>query len=80
MLNVILYSTSACHLCDLAEQMLLEEGEAGAPLSIEKVDISESDELFARYGLLIPVLRLEDGRELGWPFSPNQLREFIGPG
>jgi hypothetical protein len=52
--------------------------------SVEEVDISESDELFERYGLTIPVLRLEDGledgRELNWPFNEETLRRFLGQG
>jgi hypothetical protein len=41
------------------------------------VDISESDVLFARYGVTIPVLQHPDGRELNWPFSAPQLRDFL---
>ncbi len=67
-----LFSTSACHLCDIAEGLLLEAG-----VMFEKVDISDSDELFERYGVLIPVLRRPDGKELNWPFSPGQLRAFM---
>jgi hypothetical protein len=44
---------------------------------LDKVDIADSDELFERYGLLIPVLRHADGRELRWPFDPAQLRLFL---
>lgn len=46
-------------------------------LAFEKVDISTSDQLFERYGVRIPVLRHADGRELDWPFSIEQLGEFI---
>jgi hypothetical protein len=76
-----LYSTSACHLCDIAEQMLqLQQNlqqQAGTPFDFDKVDISESDLLFELYGVLIPVLRHPDGRELNWPFSPEQLEQFL---
>jgi len=76
-----LYSTSACHLCDIAEQMLqLQQNlqqQAGTPFDFDKVDISESDLLFELYGVLIPVLRHLDGRELNWPFSPEQLEQFL---
>ncbi len=68
-----LYSTSACHLCELAAGLLEQVGE-----DFCEVDISESDALFARYGLTIPVLRTEDGRELNWPFTAEDLREFLG--
>ena len=67
-----LYGTSACHLCEQAAAMLRQ---AGADFS--EVDISESDALFERYGLLIPVLRAQQGEELNWPFSGAELRQFL---
>jgi len=69
----VLYGTSACHLCEIAEAML--EGQGAV---FDKVDISTSDDLFERYGVRIPVLRRPDGRELGWPFSETELAEFLG--
>ena len=67
-----LYGTSACHLCELAAALLMA---AEAPF--EEVDISESDALFERYGLTIPVVRREDGRELNWPFDEEALARFL---
>ena len=75
--HFILYSTSACHLCEVAEGMLLELRSSGGEVSYDKCDIADSDQLFARYGLRIPVLVHPDGRELGWPFDLASLREFI---
>ena len=72
-----LFGTSACHLCELAEDMLEAIRQAEPGIIVEKVDISASDELFERYGVVIPVLRDPLGRELGWPFTAAQLREFI---
>jgi hypothetical protein len=72
----ILYGTSACHLCELAEDLLQARPE-GERVAYEKCDISESDELFARYGLTIPVLASPDGRELCWPFTASQLQQFL---
>ena len=57
--------------------MLLEEQALLPGLALEKVDISDNDELFQRYGLLIPVLRRDDGSELRWPFDQQQLRRFL---
>jgi hypothetical protein len=85
-MQFILYGTSACHLCEIAEQMLqlqqnsqqqVASAPGGTPFDFDKVDISESDLLFERYGVLIPVLRHPDGRELNWPFSPEQLEQFL---
>lgn len=67
-----LYGTGACHLCELAADML---SQAGVPF--EEVDISESDVLFERYGVIIPVLRKEHGEELHWPFGGETLQRFL---
>lgn len=79
MKNFILYGTSACHLCELAQQLLELQQQVGGEFDFEfdAVDISESDDLFERYGLLIPVLQHPDGRELNWPFSADQLGVFL---
>ena len=42
------------------------------------VDIADDDELFGRYGWLIPVLRAPRGGELRWPFDGEQLAAFMG--
>ena len=73
-----LYGTSACHLCELAEELLVAHCRDNPAVAFEKVDISGSDVLFERYGVRIPVLRDAGGRELGWPFTAAQLREFTG--
>ena len=75
--GLTLYGTTACHLCELAEQILQYHHENIAQLSYAKKDISESDELFLRYGVRIPVLRRADGEELGWPFNAMQLGSFL---
>lgn len=72
-----LYGTSACHLCDTAEQMLRMQLAEGATFVYIKTDISDCEVLFERYGLRIPVLQHPDGRELGWPFSAAQLAGFL---
>ena len=69
---ITLYGTSACHLCEIAEEMLQGTGK-----EFTKVDIAESDELFERYGVTIPVLRRDDGQELNWPFSAEALAGFL---
>ncbi len=69
---LILYGTSACHLCELAAALLDAAG-----LVYEEVDISEDDALFERYGVTIPVLRRADGMELNWPFDEEALARFL---
>jgi hypothetical protein len=72
-----LYGTSACHLCETAAGMLTAQMAAAQDVDFEEVDISESELLFERYGLRIPVLQHPDDRELNWPFSPSQLQAFL---
>jgi hypothetical protein len=67
-----LFSTPGCHLCEIAESLLLPLIEHG--LMVELVDISESARLVDTYGLRIPVLRrVDSGAELDWPFSTEQV-------
>ena len=72
-----LYGTSACHLCEIAEEMLQALREQGRGVEFEKVDIADSDSLFERYGLVVPVLCDSQGRELFWPFDLEGLCRFI---
>ena len=79
MVRLILYSTSACHLCEQALDLL--QSLAGSSWTLEVVDISESDTLFERYGLTIPVLRREDtGAELNWPFHAQDVARLLRQG
>jgi hypothetical protein len=72
-----LYGTSACHLCEQAESMLVNQLATFVNTGCEQVDIAESDALFERYGLRIPVLQHPDSRELDWPFTDGQLQAFL---
>lgn len=73
---LILYTTSGCHLCEQA-QALVVELQAEFSLTLVPVEISEDASLLEIYGIRIPVLRREDGSELGWPFDRDALREFL---
>ncbi len=69
-----LYGTYGCHLCDEAEVLC----RAHPGLEPRKIDIAEDDELMARYGIRIPVLRdPASERELGWPFDSVSLQTFL---
>ena len=76
--HLLFYTTVGCHLCDQAKAIYQ------ATLNpdffwVETVDIANSDALIERYGVRIPVIRHEpSGRELGWPFGPEELVEFLG--
>ena len=75
--GLVLYGTSACHLCEVAQDMLEHHHKNCAEIDYSSLDISESEELFQAYGLKIPVLRRADGLELDWPFSLEELTAFL---
>jgi len=72
---LILYQRDDCQLCDLAIEVLAE-ARAG---DFQSVFIDDDEELEARYGIRVPVLRQSDGRELGWPFDAGAVRAFLAP-
>ncbi|MCV6589929.1 MAG: glutaredoxin family protein [Marinobacterium sp.] len=76
MKTLVLMTTAGCHLCEVAEQLIVETLTTGCV--VEAQDIAESDALIDQYGIRIPVLVCEQsGVELGWPFDQTQLAEFI---
>ncbi len=76
-MELFFYTTSQCHLCELAEALLVNTP-MQAPVPVDVVDIAQSEELVQRYGTRIPVLRRSDtGQELDWPFDRDQLLTFL---
>ncbi len=76
--TIELLGTSACHLCDEAQYLLLPVIEKTG-VSIQLLDIAEhvdSEALIAEYGLRIPVLR-QGTRELNWPFTAEQVELWL---
>lgn len=71
-MQIRLYGTQGCHLCDEARAMLEQTGVAYA-----YIDIIDDDGLFARLGMRIPVIMRIDGAELGWPFDIFALARFL---
>ena len=76
-MELLFYTTSQCHLCELAEALLVSTT-MPEPISVDVVDIAQSVELVEHYGTRIPVLRRNDtGAELDWPFTRDQLLTFL---
>lgn len=72
-MKVLLYSAPHCHLCEQAEEVLQSAG-----VTAEHIDITQDDALLERYGMRIPVVqRADDETELGWPFDPEMLADFL---
>jgi hypothetical protein len=73
-MHVFLYTTPYCHLCEEAEMILNHIDQI---TSIQKIDIAQSEEMVEEYGVRIPVLRVQSGEELEWPFDQGQVLNFI---
>ncbi|MCX4187234.1 glutaredoxin family protein [Methylophaga sp. OBS4] len=71
-MQLILFTTAGCHLCELAFELLQDVGQS-QPIDIKTVEIGDDDDLVAQYGVLIPVVRFPDGDELNWPFSDQDI-------
>ena len=69
---LLFYTTAGCHLCEHAESILLAAG-----VHFSAVDIEEDLALIQRYGIRIPVVADEQGRELGWPFDGKALSHWL---
>lgn len=75
--RLILFGTSACHLCELAEELILVSLVLGS-YELRKVDIASEDDLLNKYGMFIPVLEQEGKAEaLYWPFDKEKLLDFL---
>lgn len=77
--TLILYTTVGCHLCEQARDLLWPHLSVTG-WQLQEVDIADSDVLIERYGVRIPVIARSLGNrevELGWPFTAEQLREFL---
>ncbi len=72
-MRLTLYSTWGCHLCEQAEQLLLQAGLAGA---VEIIDIVDDPAAFERYRVHIPVFKVNE-QELFWPFDLVQIQQLL---
>lgn len=72
-----LMTTSGCHLCDLAVEVLVQVLDPKI-FTVDLVDIAYEDELMERYAERIPVLLCPtQKKELSWPFDQAQLTYFV---
>lgn len=71
-MELTLYVTRGCHLCEDALAVLAEAGLGDA---VQAVEIGYDEALAERYGVRIPVLRVViTGQELDWPFTVAEVR------
>lgn len=77
-MNVNLYTTVGCHLCDEALAMLKSLQAQGKRFSTREIEIADCDELMAKYSIRIPVVTIDTaGGDIGWPFTPDELAQFL---
>ena len=73
--NLYLYSTSHCHLCEIALDLVLQHVMADG---LTVIEITDDEHLLALYGIKIPVLQRQDTlAELNWPFSKEDIANFL---
>ena len=72
MSKLILLGTSACHLCEQAEDLLQQ-----LDVVYQKIDIADQEQWQARYAIKIPVLLTECQQELCWPFTIKDIQALI---
>jgi len=65
-----------CHLCEQAKALIMPLLEAHNLCLIEQ-SVADDKQLFALYGLRIPVVIFADGSEKGWPFTAAQIVRMI---
>ena len=77
MKGIKLFSSPGCHLCELGEEILFRVQNT-YKFQIEIVDISTSEELVEKYGIMIPVLlNPENGNHLYWPFNAEEIISLL---
>lgn len=76
--TLVLYTTSGCHLCEQARQLIDDELARAGDWQLVFRDIADDGALMERYGIRIPVVRRTDtDEELGWPFDGPALAAFL---
>ncbi|WP_299491691.1 glutaredoxin family protein [uncultured Shewanella sp.] len=71
--DYVLYGTEGCHLCELAEALVIE-----FHLNVLHKDICDDDTLAKQYGVSIPVLKqVKTDQEIAWPFTQVEIQELI---
>lgn len=73
MTQLVLYTTSQCHLCEQALALLINLKEQYA-INWLTQEISDDDDLIEKYGIRIPVIqRIDNQAELNWPFTLDDI-------
>ncbi|MBV1879624.1 MAG: glutaredoxin family protein [Pseudomonadales bacterium] len=92
-MEISLFTTLGCHLCEEALTLLNQLNENitansnkkigkkighSTRFTINKIEISDSDQLMAQYGIRIPVVKKNGSQnELNWPFDLEALSKYL---
>lgn len=75
-MELVLYSTDHCTLCDQALELLFSMPELSG-LAVQVVDVATDNALLDRYGERLPVLEVRsagaDAAGLDWPFDAGRV-------
>lgn len=75
LISLKLYTTSNCHLCEQAIELI---NRLDCFKQLELVEIIDDAALLSCYGTRIPVLQRTDNlMELDWPFNLSDINNFI---
>jgi len=77
MKKLILYTTEACHLCELALEQI-EQSEYYEKCVVTQIDIASDIELLRQFATRVPVLAATSGQKLlYWPFDHHDVSQCI---
>ncbi len=71
-METILYTRSGCHLCDVAEQTLIEHG-----LKPRLVDIDQEETLRKQFNTCVPVVEIDGKVRFRGKVDPILLRRLL---
>lgn len=71
-MNVILYTRTGCHLCDVAADTLHEHG-----LHAQKVDIDADETLREKFNTCVPVVEIDGKVRFRGKVDPILLRRLL---
>jgi hypothetical protein len=74
-IEITLYTTVGCHLCELAQQQLRQLN--SEQFTLHTIDIALDDTLVKQYGTLIPVIALPNQTTLVWPFEFHDIQALL---
>jgi hypothetical protein len=75
--HLSLFSTSYCHLCDLALVLIHN---TLPHVQLQVVEISDNADLMQQYELKIPVLQNQQTKAvLNWPFTAEDILQLTNP-